>query len=223
MHQPLLPPVIDTKRFISDGVFRRRYLTHAPTVQNYRATNVSLAVTKRFSGTYNSHEISFVAGDRVTAVRQFTYRGTEVCLLVSERTLLHGVVARSIVEKSCIESAHRSSDCDLYHQAFLKCAECHVEKRRKPARRNISIVVDMCQSSSPWDPTIFLELKSIGSEIGIPLAITLAPAGRWIIGHSAAFRQIVQWQQAKVLLIDWANHTMNQYRLPWQQAVSMRG
>jgi hypothetical protein len=208
----LLAPCVDLEAFCSDISVRRRYLPTTSTVSDYKVTSDRFIVTCPFAARGNGHPEYFAPYDIFVAIRTFEYDGIPSRLLVNARTCKCGIVDAGVLRRN----SRIASDTEfLSTRLFKALTACRTGEAREiiDSRvtdcESICIVVDMCQSSVSWDPSIFIRLISIGKDSGTPVRITIAPAGRWIIGHFSAFAQLVAWHKTRMLDIEWANHTMN--------------
>jgi len=208
----LLAPCVDLEAFCSDINTRRKYLPTTSTVLDYRVTRELFKVTCPFAAWGNGRPEYFALNDIVVATRTFEYDGTASRLLTNARTCICGIVDADVLQRNSKTASRKQFVNTRFFKALAACRSGEAREMidsQATERESICVVVDMCQSSVSWDPSIFHRLISIGRESGTPVRVTVAPAGRWIIGHFSAFTQLVAWHKTRMLDIEWANHTMN--------------
>jgi hypothetical protein len=207
-----LAPCVDLEAFCTDVDIRRKYLPASSTIRDYEVTRDLFIATNSFAAHGNGHPEYFSPNDIILATRTFEYDGARSRLLANARTCNCAIVDADALKRNS-RTASRAEFAGT--RLFKSLAACRSDEASEmigtqaTEDKSICIVVDMCQSSVNWDPSIFLRLISIGKESGNPVHITIAPAGRWIIGHFNAFAQLLAWHKTRMLDIEWANHTMN--------------
>jgi peptidoglycan/xylan/chitin deacetylase (PgdA/CDA1 family) len=84
------------------------------------------------------------------------------------------------------------------------CAEKPIAHNHNPVVKNaVTITIDLCPSSKPYEAKLFKTLEGLGQKAGQPLPVTVFVSGRWLEKHRIELRKI----KKMYLAITWGNHS----------------
>lgn len=146
------------------------------------------------------------SGSRLTAVRSLSLEGTPAYVVVDERSM------RSFVVKRADFDAGTTTAVDTNSASFV--AALRARAQSPITRMNVAadatemtVTIDMCQSSKPWDVKLFDWLRQVSTAIGKPVPVGVAMTGGWAKAHGTQLAQLLSWQKSKQLDIVWVNHS----------------
>jgi len=84
------------------------------------------------------------------------------------------------------------------------CAEHSISSNKNPTVKNaVTITIDLCPSSKPYEAKLFKALEGLGQRAGQPLPVTIFVSGRWIERHQDELKVL----KKMYLNITWGNHS----------------
>lgn len=140
-------------------------------------------------------------GSVVTAVRSLTLEGTAAYLVVHETSL------RSFVVKKADFDAAASTDTTFVPMLRSRAQSPITRMNVTDTATEMTVTIDMCQSSKPWDVKLYDWLRQVGKAIGKPVPVGVAMTGGWAKAHESQLKQLLAWDKAKELDIVWVNHS----------------
>lgn len=150
---------------------------------------------------------SLVRGARILELRQFRRAGKDARLVMNAESLATSVVSGDALVAGSREQTFSGTAYDRL-QARSRDGVVQSFAGGGQAAPRVTLTVDMCQSSKPWDKALFDWAVSQGERLGRAFPIAIAMTGGWAGKHPTEFRQLQSWENSGKLAIEWINHSM---------------
>ncbi|HRG98072.1 MAG TPA: hypothetical protein PLR99_17590 [Polyangiaceae bacterium] len=175
--------------------------THA--VEGYTPIEPAGRRLARASRTLAPADVELPAGATLTALRELRYDRVDAALVVDDAT------SRSYVVRSADLAPLPAGVVPDYLKALRARAGVALKSVAAAAGTplDVALTVDMCQSSKPWDKSLFDWVVRAGEALGRPLPVGVAMTGGWAKAHEPELAQLLAWNKQSKLDIVWINHS----------------
>lgn len=178
------------------------------TVESYASTApVDRVVAKVIPATALHGELA--VGTRLTFVRTMVVANVPALLGID------GTAGSVLLEKSAVDASTREPTpadganpylAALAHEQSADAALSHLAHTTQ-GTKTLTLTIDMCQSSKPWEKRLFDALIALSEARHAAIPIGIAMTGGWAKAHPQELAQLKAWDAEKKLAITWVNHS----------------
>lgn len=175
--------------------------THA--VEGYTPIEPTGRKLSRASRSLAPADVELPSGATLTALRELRYDRIDATLVVDDAT------SRSYVVRTADLAPLPAGVVPDYLKALRARAGAALKSVAAEAGTplDVALTVDMCQSSKPWDKSLFDWVVRAGEALGRPLPVGVAMTGGWAKAHEPELAQLLAWNKQSKLDIVWINHS----------------
>ncbi len=179
------------------------------TVESYAATAATDRVVKITIAATELHG-QVAEGTRLAIVRSMVIAGVPAVLAIDAAT-----AGSVILEKVAVDGATREATQADGANAYLAALAQESTKdatlshlaHKTEGTKTLTLTIDMCQSSKPWEKRLFDSLIALSETRHSPTPIGIAMTGGWAKAHPTELAQLKAWDAEKKLAITWVNHS----------------
>jgi hypothetical protein len=151
---------------------------------------------------------NLAAGARVIELRTMQRGGKAARLVVDATSLSTSIVSAAAFDAASSEEVFSGTAYDRLGQRAREGVVKTFASTDVRTPPRVTLTVDMCQSSKPWDKALFEWAVNQSAQLGRAFPVAIAMTGVWAGKHPAEFRQLQAWESSGKLAIEWVNHSM---------------